>query len=113
MLTFVITFCLHHISPCIGAFNNLEARRAYFDSLNAKKMQTLGRDIGYHIPLNDLSQKGKFVEGDVVVFIGDENNKAAIEKLNSENYRKAHLAGVITRSNYVESVIPGKTDIGT
>ncbi|XP_065060043.1 uncharacterized protein LOC135687420 [Rhopilema esculentum] len=98
-----------------GSFNNLRANTADFHTLSAQVVSSSNRDIGYHIPLKDLSQKGKLKEGDVVVFLDDESNRTKIEKMNESNYKNAKLAGVITRSYYLEGRCPeadkGETDL--
>ena len=75
-------------------------------TLEAQVIKTQNRDIGYHIPLKDLSQKGELNEGDVVGFFEDDYEKTVIERLSKENYHRAKLAGVITRSFYVEGLCP-------
>ena len=90
----------------LAKFDNLEANSALIGTLNANIIKTGNRDIGYHIPLKELGQKGELNEGDVVGFFEDENQKSAIERLNKENYSRAKLAGVITRSYYVEGLCP-------
>jgi len=84
-----------------GIFNILSANTASIDTLEAHVIKTRRRDIGYHIPLKDYSQKGELDEGDVVGFFEDEYEKTVIERLSKENYDRAKLAGVITRSYYV------------
>ena len=88
----------------IGSFDNLLANNAQIGMLSANVIQTNNRDIGYHIPLNNFSQKGELKEGDIVGFFEDENSKTRIEKLNQNNYHRAKLAGVITRSFYLEGL---------
>ena len=87
--------------PFTGIFNIISANTASIDTLEAHVIKTRRRDIGYHIPLKDYSQKGELDEGDVVGFFEDEYEKTAIERLSKENYDRAKLAGVITRSYYV------------
>jgi len=89
-----------------GNFNNLQAKSALVGTLEAQVIRTQNRDIGYHIPLKDLSQKGELNEGDVVGFFEDDYEKTVIERLSKENYHRAKLAGVITRSFYVEGLCP-------
>ena len=91
---------------CTGNFDNLQARNALVGTLEAQVIRTQNRDIGYHIPLKDLSQKGELNEGDVVGFFEDDYEKTVIERLSKENYHRAKLAGVITRSFYVEGLCP-------
>lgn len=102
-----IWFQLHpfHLHS-LGNFNKLFANNALIGTLEANTIKSENRDIGYHIPLKDLSQKGELNEGDVVGFFEDENQKTVIERLNKENYHRAKLAGVITRSYYIEGMCP-------
>ena len=62
------------------------------------------RDIGYHIPLKNISHKGVCKEGDIVGLFEDECNKTYIERLDLQNFKKAKLAGVITDSYYLEGL---------
>ena len=102
-LTLISFLC---ILLCTGNFNNLQAKNALVGTLDAQVIRTQNRDIGYHIPLKDLSQKGELNEGDVVGFFEDDYEKSVIERLSKENYHRAKLAGVITRSFYVEGLCP-------
>lgn len=88
------------------------ANSATVGTLNANVIKSGNRDIGYHIPLKDLSHKGTFKEGDVVGFFEDENQKSVIERLDRYNYSRAKLAGVITRSYYLEGLC-SEAKIGT
>ena len=92
--------------PFTGIFNVISANTASIDTLEAHIIKTRRRDIGYHIPLKDYSQKGELDEGDVVGFFEDDYQKTVIARLSDENYDRAKLAGVITRSYYVEGLCP-------
>ncbi len=89
-----------------GCFNKVTANEATIKTLICQTRTTSKRDIAYHVKLHDPSQYGKFKEGDVVVFLKTDDDDSAIELLNSENRGKATLAGVISRSYFLEGAFP-------
>ena len=60
-------------------------------------------DIGYHFKLKDPDVCGDFDEGDVVAFYKDDNGTASIQLLDNKNGKEAFMAGVISRSAYLEA----------
>lgn len=88
----------------LAFYDHLRANLADVGELRAHTIKASKGDIGYHIRLRDLSQKGQLDEGDVVGFFEDENHKTVIERYSKENYSRAKLAGVITRSYYLEGL---------
>lgn len=91
---------------------HLEAKRAHIEHLSfvvsnagAKKA-----DIGYHFKLKDPDVCGDFDEGDVVGFYKDDSGTASIQLLNNKNGKEAFMAGVISRSAYLEATPPMDED---
>ncbi|XP_031553760.1 uncharacterized protein LOC116290796 [Actinia tenebrosa] len=99
----------------VKVLDHLEAKRATFDHVTCRVMQCQSNaDIGYHFKLRDQNAAEQYDEGDVVGFFKDENGKAVIELLDSENADDAFMAGVISRSAYLEakqSLLEEETDI--
>ncbi|XP_065060044.1 uncharacterized protein LOC135687421 [Rhopilema esculentum] len=99
-----------------ASFQRLSADTAFIQDLTLRTFKVMGRrDIGYHIPLKNISHKGVCKEGDIVGLFEDEWNKTYIERLDLQNFKKAKLAGVITDSYYLEGLckeaLLGKTEI--
>ena len=67
-------------------------------------------DIGYHFKLKDPDVCGDFDEGDVVGFYKDDNGTASIQLLDNKNGKEAFMAGVISRSAYLEATPPMDED---
>ena len=93
----------------------IKAQRGYIHDLTiAQPIKTRGRDIAYQFKIND--PKCKFKEGDVVAFVEGPDKRTVIELLTQDNYGRAKMAGVISRSNFIEGTLPkepyeGKTQI--
>lgn len=96
----------------LRVIEHLEAKRAHIEHLSfvvscagAKKA-----DIGYHFKLKDPDVCGDFDEGDVVGFYKDDNGTPSIQLLDSKNGKEAFMAGVISRSAYLEATPPMDED---
>ncbi|XP_068741090.1 uncharacterized protein [Montipora capricornis] len=97
---------------------HLEAQQANIGHLSfGCMMQTSKGDIAYHLKLTNPDTYHKHEEGLVVGFFPDEEGEATIHPLTSENAPQAVMAGVISRSAYLEAHAPlendttGQTDI--
>ena len=80
-----------------------------------EKICTTNGDIGYHVKLKNSEGDEPMEEGDLVGFFADDNQATSdtrIERLTDVNASKAHLAGVITRSAYLQARTPGKHEDG-
>lgn len=75
-------------------------------------MQTPKGDIAYHLRLTNPDLYQTLDEGVVVGFFADDEGVATIEPLSSENASQAVMAGVISRSAYVEAHAPSGNEIG-
>lgn len=84
---------------------HLEAKRANIEHLSfvASSPGDRKADIGYHFKLKDPGVCDDFEEGQVVGFFEDEDGKTSIQLLSNSNGKKAFMAGVITRSAYLEA----------
>jgi hypothetical protein len=92
--------------------DHLEAQRANIEHLTFGYMlQTNRGDIAYHIRLTDQAQDQELTEGIVVGFF-PLDGKTKIEPLCSENINDAVMAGVISRSAYIEADVPEEKDKG-
>lgn len=113
----ILTICWSS-SPASAEFQqlrvleHLEAKRAHIEHLSfvvsnagAKKA-----DIGYHFKLKDPDVCDDFDEGDVVGFYKDDNGTASIQLLDNKNGKEAFMAGVISRSAYLEATPPMDDD---
>ena len=69
-------------------------------------MQTSKGDIAYHLQLTNPGMYQTLEEGVVVGFFPDVEGLATIEPLSSENVSQAVMAGVISRSAYLEAHAP-------
>ena len=67
-------------------------------------IKTRGRDIAYHFRIN--GPHSEFKEGDVVAFVEGPDKRTRIELLTTDNYGKAKMAGVISRSNFISGNLP-------
>ena len=112
----LIFFCMSFLASVefqnLRVVEHLEAKRAHIEHLSfvvsdagAKKA-----DIGYHFKLKDPDVCGDFEEGDVVGFYKDDNGTASIQLLDSKNGKEAFMAGVISRSAYLEATPPMDKD---
>lgn len=75
-------------------------------------MQTPRGDIAYHLRLTNPDLYQTLDEGVVVGFFADDEGTATIEPLSSENASQAVMAGVISRSAYVEAHAPSEKEKG-
>ena len=93
--------------------NHLKAQQANIDCLTFScMMQTPRGDIAYHLRLTNPDLYQTLDEGVVVGFFADEGGVATIEPLSNENVSQAVMAGVISRSAYVEAHAPSEGDKG-
>ncbi|XP_048583410.1 uncharacterized protein LOC5508718 [Nematostella vectensis] len=84
--------------------DHLEANRAYIDHLTFRTSESTEKaDIGYHFQLSDPDTCKDYEEGDVIGFFKDAKNRTVIELLDNSNASKAFMAGVISRSAYLEA----------
>ncbi|XP_048583396.1 uncharacterized protein LOC116619128 isoform X2 [Nematostella vectensis] len=96
--------------------DHLEAQRAHIKQLTFDYMlQTRRGDIAYHLRLTDQARDKNLTEGVVVGFFPTQDGGTEIEPLTGENVKEAVMAGVISRSAYLEAQAPaikdkGKTD---
>lgn len=86
----------------------LEAQRARINDLRVAKWTTEGADIAYHLNLTESSKRRPDLEeGDVIGFLTNPNTgKTEIEKLSQDNSARAVLAGVVSRSAYINAHAP-------
>lgn len=85
---------------------HLVAQTAIIDELQINKpMLTQRGDIAYHFPLEKSlkDENEEFEEGDVIGFFEDPDGKTYIQKLTHFNAKNVKLAGVISRSAYLEA----------
>jgi len=93
--------------------NHLKAQQANIDCLTFScMMQTPRGDIAYHLRLTNPDLYQTLDEGVVVGFFADDEGVATIEPLSNENVSQAVMAGVISRSAYVEAHAPSESDKG-
>ncbi|XP_067056496.1 uncharacterized protein [Acropora muricata] len=88
----------------------LEAQRARIENLTVVNlMQTRRGDIAYHLNLTEATRRRPDLEeGDVIAFLANsKTGKTEIEKLSHENAQNAVMAGVVSRSAYLNANAPG------
>ena len=85
---------------------HLDAQRANIDELNVTYINTRRGDIAYHVELNDSHLSKDLKEGQVVGFLAAPKGNTTIELLTTENASQAVMAGVITRSAWVQCESP-------
>ena len=87
---------------------HLEAKRAHIEHLSFVVSSAANKkaDIGYHFKLKDPNVYDDFEEGDVVGFFKDDNGTTSIQLLDNKNGKNAFMAGVISRSAYLEATPP-------
>ena len=85
---------------------HLDAQRANIDELNVTYINTRRGDIAYHVELNGSHLYKKLEEGQVVAFLAAPGGHTVIEPLTTKNASQAVLAGVITRSAWVQCESP-------
>lgn len=92
---------------------HLKAQQASIDKLSfGCMMQTSKGDIAYHLRLTNPDTYKTHEEGVVVGFFPDHEGMATIEPLTSENAQQAVMAGVISRSAYLEAHAPSDKELG-
>ncbi|XP_022793901.1 uncharacterized protein LOC111332743 isoform X2 [Stylophora pistillata] len=102
---------LKHVDDLV--VNHLKAQQANIDNLTVTfLLQTRRGDIAYHLRLTNPSLYQTLDEGIVVGFFPNDDGMAQIEPLSSENATRAVMAGVISRSAYVEAHAPSEKEIG-
>ncbi|XP_020603148.1 uncharacterized protein LOC110042140 isoform X2 [Orbicella faveolata] len=94
---------------------HLEAKRAHIEHLSfvVSSAGANKADIGYHFKLKDPDVCEDFEEGDIVGFYKDDNGTASIQLLDNKNGKEAFMAGVISRSAYLEATPPMDEDDAT
>ncbi|CAH3131642.1 unnamed protein product [Porites lobata] len=92
----------------LRVIEHLDAKRAYIEHLTFKVQEAGHRkaDIGYHFRLKDPNACDDFEEGDVVGFYKDDDGHSSIQLLDNKNGKDAFMAGVISRSAYLEATPP-------
>ena len=89
----------------------LEAKSAVINELKVNKPIVTSRgDIAYHFKLEKSDHDLPLEEGDVIGFFGEPHGKSHIEKLTHFNASKAKMAGVISRSAYLEAKTPDEDE---
>lgn len=93
---------------CIVLTEYLEAQRALITDLRVVNMTTENADIAYHLNLTESARRRPDLEeGDVIAFLGNtKTGQTEIEKLSHENSGRAMMAGVISRSAYINAHAP-------
>ena len=87
--------------------DHLQARSAIIDNLRVTKpVLTQRGDIAYHFKLKKHQTDAELEEGDVIGFFENADGKTHIEKLTHFNANRARMAGVISRSAYLEAKAP-------
>ena len=83
----------------------LEAKRAHIEHLSfvVSSPGDKKADIGYHFKLKNPDVCDDFEEGQVVGFFKDDDGTSSIQLLDNKNGKEAFMAGVITRSAYLEA----------
>ena len=93
--------------------DHLEANSANIEELRVgKPILTQRGDIAYHFRVKKSLCRGTLEEGDVVGFFQDSKGNPAIERLNRHNAANARMAGVISRSAYLEARTPADGSLG-
>lgn len=91
--------------------DRLEANSALIHQLQVEKpIVTQRGDIAYHFPMNKSDLDVPLEEGDVIGFFGEAHEKTHIEKLTYFNAFKAKMAGVVSRSAYLEAKTPAEDE---
>lgn len=75
-------------------------------------MQTPKGDIAYHMKLTNPDMCQNLQEGVVVGFFPDSEGRTQIAPLTSDNSTEAVMAGVISRSAYIQAHAPATNDKG-
>lgn len=92
--------------------DHLEAKSAVIDELQVKKPIVTPRgDIAYHFRLEKSDHDLPLEEGDVIGFFGEPHGKSHIERLTHFNASEAKMAGVISRSAYLEAKTPAEDEV--
>ena len=91
--------------------DRLEAKSAFIEQLQVSKpIVTQRGDIAYHFKLDAADHDLPLEEGDIVGVIEGPDGKSHIEKLTHFNASKATMAGVISRSAYLEAKTPAEEE---
>lgn len=91
--------------------DRLEAKSAFIEELQVSKpIVTQRGDIAYHFKLDAADHDLPLEEGDIVGVIEGPDGKSHIEKLTHFNASKATMAGVISRSAYLEAKTPAEEE---
>ena len=89
--------------------DRLEAKSAVIDELQVNKPVVTQRgDIAYHFKLDKAQHDLPLEEGDIVGFFESPDGKSHIERLTHFNSPRAKMAGVISRSAYLEAKTPAE-----
>ena len=94
--------------------DHLEAATANIKHLKVNHpIQTPRGDVAYHFKLKDCPKNIQLEEGDLIGFFENPHDgKSEIRRLTCDNARYAKLAGVISRSAWLEGKTPGDDDKG-
>jgi hypothetical protein len=94
--------------------DHLEAATANIKHLKVNHpIQTPRGDVAYHFKLKDCPKNIQLEEGDLIGFFENPHDgKSEIRRLTCDNARFAKLAGVISRSAWLEGKTPGDDDKG-
>ena len=91
--------------------DRLEAKSAVIDELRVTKpIVTQRGDIAYHFKLDTADHDLPLEEGDIVGVFEGPDGQSHIEKLTHFNASKVTMAGVISRSAYLEAKTPGEDE---
>lgn len=93
--------------------DHLEATTANINQLKVNQpIQTQRGDVAYHFKLKDHPKSIQLEEGDIIGFFENSSGKSEIRRLTCENVRHAKLAGVISRSAWLEGKTPSEDEKG-
>ena len=94
--------------------DHLEAATANIQQLKVNRpIQTARGDVAYHFKLKDCPKDVQLTEGDLIGFFENpKSGKSEIRPLTCDNARYAKMAGVISRSAWLEGKTPGDDDKG-
>jgi len=91
--------------------DRLEAKSAVIEELRVTKPVVTQRgDIAYHFKLDTTDHDVPLEEGDIVGVFEGPDGESHIEKLTHFNASKAAMAGVISRSAYLEAKTPAEVE---
>lgn len=86
--------------------DHIKTKTLEVDGLMMNKLQSMHGDIAYHHVKQDPN--AVFEGGEIASLVQDEkeNKKHVIAKMNAKNLQNVILAGVVTRSQYLEAHVP-------